>query len=154
MEDEVEICQIGDKGRLWLTLLNEACRQGVPSCQLAWIFSSVTRLQQRKITEQNEWNLCVGKKANTNFNACLIRCICFYTSAKYSLFCLNRSLAVTHTYHKHTLATLVWFHFPSNHMTHAWLEIETKSNLPLLSRHPLHFQGVHTLPLAPSHNTL
>lgn len=28
--DELEICQNGDKGRLWLTLLNDG-RQGVPS---------------------------------------------------------------------------------------------------------------------------
>lgn len=41
MEDELAICQNGDKERLWLTLVNEAGRQGVPSCQLAWILTIV-----------------------------------------------------------------------------------------------------------------
>lgn len=65
MEDEVEICQNGDKGRLWLILLNDG-RQGVPSSS-ACLDLVQCDTERRSQTGMNEELLCAGKKQTPTF---------------------------------------------------------------------------------------
>ena len=83
MEDELEICQNGDKGRLWLTLLNEAW-QTAGAFLSACLDLDQCDSERGKITEEemNEERLCAGKKQNFYVS---------YTFPKYSLFCLTHS---------------------------------------------------------------
>lgn len=98
MEDEPEICQDGDKGRLWLTLLNEASRQGVPSLSacldLAQCDMITARDDHRK--GMNEEILCAGekkkkKKRDTNF-------LCLTTVEFVPIHSLNTARSVSLTY--------------------------------------------------------
>lgn len=116
---------------------------GAPWCQLPWILTSVTRLRP-EITGRHGWraSLC-WKIADANFH---VPHICSYTFHKHS-HVLSHSLWLTHTINTRSFRMVSLF---LHLMTRACQEIETKSNLALLSIQPLHCQGTHS---AGSHYT-
>ena len=161
MEDEPEICRDGDKGRLWLTLLNEASRQGVPSLSACLDLAQCDVITARgRSQKRNEWrdSLCLKKKEkkkkhDTNFLCLTTVEFCSYTFPKYSPVCLAHLLTLpvspwlTHTINTH--AAIAWFHF-------------SRIIWQSLTFHccPLHFQGAlththsHTLSHKHHHITL